>query len=175
MRRSPLCHLYRVANTGTGTWLDYLCMPWRALLLATPLKIPTQLWHLPQVVPSVVQTTDSVHPAYTAQLLTLHHHRANNQYRTANQILPTLRVSSSTQATLEQSPIQVLTELNVAWLQWSCENWYFQVDKPLRPAWLLIDSFHVESIFFFYIENSFEIKSIYDWHNFINYLLSLLL
>ena len=23
-------------------------------------------------------------PAYTAQLLTLHHHRANNQYKTAN-------------------------------------------------------------------------------------------
>ena len=39
-----------------------------------------------------------------------------------------------TQATLEQSPIQVLTELNVAWLQWSYENWYFQVDKPLRPS-----------------------------------------
>ena len=43
-----------------------------------------------------------------------------------------LRVSSSTQATLEQSPIQVLTELKVTWLQWSYENWYFQVDKPLR-------------------------------------------
>ena len=39
-------------------------------------------------------------PAYTAQLLTLHQHRANYRYRTANQILPTLRVSSSTQATL---------------------------------------------------------------------------
>ena len=47
-------------------------------------------------------------PTYTAQLLTLHQHRANNQYRTADQIQPTLRVSSSTQATLEQSPIQVL-------------------------------------------------------------------
>ena len=53
-------------------------------------------------------------PAYTAQLLTLHQHRANNQYRTASQIYPSLRVSSSTQATLEQCPIQVLTELNVA-------------------------------------------------------------
>ena len=52
-------------------------------------------------------------PAYTTQLLTLHQHRANNQYRTTNQIQPTLRVSSSTQATLEQLPIQVLTELNV--------------------------------------------------------------
>ena len=72
-------------------------------------------------------------PAYTAQLLTLHQHRANNQYRKANQIQPTLRVSSSTQATLEQSPIQVQTELNVALLQWSYENWYFQVDNPLRP------------------------------------------
>ena len=36
--------------------------------------------------------------------------------------------SSNTLATLEQSPIQVLTELNFAWLQWSYENWYFQVD-----------------------------------------------
>ena len=42
-------------------------------------------------------------------------------------------VSSNTQATLEQSPIQVLTELNVTWIQWSYENWYFQVDKPLPP------------------------------------------
>ena len=64
-------------------------------------------------------------PAYTAQLLTLHQHRANNQ--------PTLRVSSSTQATLEQSPVQVLTKLNVAWLQGSYETWYFQDDKPLSP------------------------------------------
>ena len=33
--------------------------------------------------------------------------------------------------TLEpESPIQVLTELNVTWLQCSYENWYFQVDKP---------------------------------------------
>ena len=38
--------------------------------------------------------------AYTAQLLTLHQRRANNQYRTANQIYSTLWVSSSTQATL---------------------------------------------------------------------------
>ena len=53
-------------------------------------------------------------PAYTAQLPTLHQHRANNQERMANQIQPTLRVSSSTQVTLEQCPIQVLTELNVA-------------------------------------------------------------
>ena len=44
-----------------------------------------------------------VPPAYTAQLLTLHQHRANNQYRTANQIESILRVSSSTQATLERS------------------------------------------------------------------------
>ena len=64
-------------------------------------------------------------PDYTAQLLALHQHRANDQYR----------VSSTTQAPLEQSPIQVLTELNVAWLQWLYENWYFQVDKPLRQIW----------------------------------------
>ena len=63
----------------------------------------------------VVQTTGFVHsPAYTSQLLTLHQHRANNQCRTANQILPTLRVSGNTQTTLEQSPIKVLTELNIA-------------------------------------------------------------
>ena len=53
-------------------------------------------------------------PAYTAQLPTLHQRKANNQYRTANQIKPTLRVSSSTQATLEQFPIHKLTKLNVA-------------------------------------------------------------
>ena len=48
-------------------------------------------------------------------LLTLHQHRANNQYRTANQIQPTLTVSSNTQATIEQSPIQVvLTKFNAA-------------------------------------------------------------
>ena len=72
-------------------------------------------------------------PAYTSHLLALHQHRANNQYWTANQIYLTLRVSSSTQASLEKFPIQVLTELNVAWLQWSYENRYFQVNKPLRP------------------------------------------
>ena len=53
-------------------------------------------------------------PAYTAQLPTLHRHRANNQYRTANQIQPTLNVSSNAQTTNAQSPIQVLTELKVA-------------------------------------------------------------
>ena len=70
-------------------------------------------------------------PAYTAQLPTLHQHRANNQYKTDNQIKSSLRVSSNTQAAVE-SPIQVLSELNVAWVQRSYENWYFQVDKPLR-------------------------------------------
>ena len=39
-----------------------------------------------------------------AQLLTLRQHRANNQYM----------ISSNTQTTFEQSPIQVLTKLNVA-------------------------------------------------------------
>ena len=44
-------------------------------------------WHFLQVMPRVVQTTGSVHPpAYTVQLLTLHQHRVNNQYRMANQI-----------------------------------------------------------------------------------------
>ena len=42
--------------------------------------------------------------AYAAQLLTLHQH---NQYRT-------LKVSSNTQAALEQSPFQVLPEPNIA-------------------------------------------------------------
>ena len=36
-----------------------------------------------------------------------------------------------------RSPIQVLTEPNIAWLQWSDENWYFQcgmaVDKGEGP------------------------------------------
>ena len=45
--------------------------------------------------------------SYTAQLLTLYQHRANNQYRMADQIYSTLRVSSNTQATLEQSPVHV--------------------------------------------------------------------
>ena len=47
-------------------------------------------------------------------------------------------VSSNIQATLEQFPIHVLTKLNLAWLQWSYENWYFQVDKPLRLSECLI-------------------------------------
>ena len=37
-------------------------------------------------------------PAYTVYLLALHEHSANNKYRTANQIWPILRVSSSTTA-----------------------------------------------------------------------------
>ena len=37
-------------------------------------------------------------PADTVQLVTLHRHRANNQYRMANKIKPTSRVSSSAQA-----------------------------------------------------------------------------
>ena len=49
-------------------------------------------------------------PTYTAQLQTLHQHRANIQYKTATEIKPTLRVSSNTQATLENP----LTELYVA-------------------------------------------------------------
>ena len=28
----------------------------------------------------------------------------------------------------------LLTKLNIACIQWSYENWYYQVDKPLRPA-----------------------------------------
>ena len=80
--------------------------------------------------------------AYTAQFPTLQQHRVNNQFdRTGNQILPTLRVSSNTQATLEQSPIQVLTELNVAWLQWSYSNLYFQADKPLNLPCMLYGIF----------------------------------
>ena len=34
-------------------------------------------------------------PTYTAQLLTLHQHRANNHYRMANQIKPTLRLAAA--------------------------------------------------------------------------------
>ena len=54
----------------------------------------------------------------------------------ANQIQPTLKIGSSTQATLEQSPIQVQTTINIAWLQWLYENWYFQGDEPLSPVFL---------------------------------------
>ena len=43
---------------------------------------------------------------------------ASTQYRMANPIYLTLRASNSTQAMLELSSIQVLTELNIAWLQW---------------------------------------------------------
>ena len=49
----------------------------------------------------------------TTQLQTLNEHRTNDQYRMAHQIWPALRVSGNTQATIERSPIQVLTELNV--------------------------------------------------------------
>ena len=38
--------------------------------------------------------------AYTAQLLTLSQHRANNQYRTGNQIRPTLKASSRFQTAI---------------------------------------------------------------------------
>ena len=44
------------------------------------------------------------------------------------------QLDSSSRITLEQSPTQVLTEVNVARLQWSHENWYFQVDKLLCPG-----------------------------------------
>ena len=30
-----------------------------------------------------------------------------------------------------RSPIQVLTGLNIAWLQWSDENWYVQCDMAV--------------------------------------------
>ena len=73
-------------------------------------------------------------PAYTALLVTLHPHRATNQYRT--RLIKSSRLWGLAAALKHhlyvQFPIQVLTELNVAWLQWSYENWYFQVDKPLR-------------------------------------------
>ena len=51
---------------------------------------------------------------HTAQLVTLHQHTDNANYRTANQIKLTSKVISKTRTTLEQSPIQVLTKLNVA-------------------------------------------------------------
>ena len=63
-------------------------------------------------------------PAYTSQLLTLHQHRPNNQYRMASQITEVMQC---------WAPLQVLTELNTAWLQWLYKNWHFQVDKSLSP------------------------------------------
>ena len=106
-------------------------------------------------------------PPYTAQLVTLHQHRANSQYSTANQVYYFLGVSSSTQTTLEQCPIQELTELKVGWrgrcragfsntggpplprkraplqkkvgcIQWLYKDWYFQVDKLQRSKITLI-------------------------------------
>ena len=35
----------------------------------------------------------------------------------------------------------MLTELNVAWLQWLYKNWRFQFDKPLRPHFYSYHSF----------------------------------
>ena len=45
------------------------------------------------------------------------------------------RLSSNTQATLEQSPIQVLTKLNIAWLQWELvfPSWY-----ATEPSWIFV-------------------------------------
>ena len=40
-------------------------------------------------------------------------------------------------------------QLNVAWLQWSYENWYFQVDTSLRPNWDNFVSFYWHKIFFY--------------------------
>ena len=49
--------------------------------------IPTQLWHLSQVdAKGFSDHKFHARSAYTAQLLTLHQPKANNQYRTANQI-----------------------------------------------------------------------------------------
>ena len=45
-----------------------------------------------------------VPPDYTAQLPTLHQHRANNQYRTANQIYPTLGVAAALRQHLNSLP-----------------------------------------------------------------------
>ena len=86
-------------------------------------------------VPRVDQTTGSVHgPSLHCPIA----NSASTQSQTTSigrliKSSQLLRVNNSTQATFEQFPIQVLIELNVAWLQWSYENWYFQVDKPLRP------------------------------------------
>ena len=64
------------------------------------------------------------------------------------------------------SPIQILTELNVAWLQWSYENRYFQVDKPLRS----IRTYLVHIIIYsltggFLLLNHFAVRSsVYQMH-----------
>ena len=79
------------------------------------------------MVPRDVQTTGSMHPpGYTAQLRTLYQDRANNLYRTANQIQPILKVSNNTWTFSHSST-------NNAWLQWSYDNWYVQVHKLTRP------------------------------------------
>ena len=38
-----------------------------------------------------------------------------------------------------RSPIQVLTGLNIAWLQWSDENWYVQCDMAVGEKYTKID------------------------------------
>ena len=51
------------------------------------------------------------------------------------------RTSSTT--TIAPPPVvfEVLTEPNVAWLQWSYENWYFHIDKALRHLQFTLDPF----------------------------------
>ena len=89
---------------------------WRSTGISNP------AWHLAQMALRVDQTTGSVHPQPTLPNCQL---CINTEPTTSiGRLIKSsrlFRVSSSTQATLKQSPIQVLTELNVAWLQWSYE------------------------------------------------------
>ena len=54
-----------------------------------------------------------------------------------------------------QPPIQVLTELNTAWLQWSNKNLYFQVNMPLRHTNVLQAACHAMKTFLLLFRNFF--------------------
>ena len=58
---------YQLPTTYVLGWETFLFHPAypRGVMLGALLGIPTELWHLPQVVPRVVQTTDFMHPQPT--------------------------------------------------------------------------------------------------------------
>ena len=117
----------KINKTKRGTTPPFFQSCWSMRdHIGRPNGISNPDWHLPQMVPRVDQTTGSVHPQPTLP---------NCEFCLKTE--PTTRIgrliksSSSTQATLEQSPIQVLTELNVAWLQWSVS--YTHLTLPTTP------------------------------------------
>ena len=95
----------------------------------------------------VVKTMGSIHPQPPLPNCSLRiNSEPTTRIRQLLKISPTLWVCNNARTALEQYPIQVLTKLNVAWLQWSNEKWYFQVDKPQFSThlffWLLRKGLH---------------------------------